>query len=428
MLDTDGEGATTGTLEGAPVSFWMALERGERLWLRLTSPDFDTVLRMVGGGPVSWFNDDAGDTGPDGTERALDSTLEVVAPRAGLYEVRVEGFRADATGDWLLRWRRDPPVQLNADGSLPAGVGYAGRHQRGRVLALLMGITAYETSTPLYGCADDAILLGSALTARALITDTDLRVVTDRDATADAFLEGARWLADQATPEDLVLVFFSGHGGTMNDDDPTTDVELNGVDETLVFFDRQLRDDEVVAALGSIQARTVLAIDACQAGGFARDWMQAPERIGLFSSDEDVLSDTAQPVGAGGYLSWALRRAVVGDADRRPLDNLLTAGELTDALVDAFAELHTMMNSDTDLSPVQRLVVERGSVGWSDPLWVYPLDASGQALTGWDVELRSPRPDGTPWEGEPHRIRGGNQPAAGTCTDGRCGNLVGKPR
>ena len=44
--------------------------------------------------------------------------------------------------------------------------------------------------------------------------------------------------------------------------------------------------------------------------GLAEDWVTAPNRIGLFSSDADVLSDTAEPHRAGGYLSWHRRRGV----------------------------------------------------------------------------------------------------------------------
>jgi hypothetical protein len=155
-------------------------------------------------------------------------------------------------------------------------------------------------------------------------------------------------------------------------DDATPD-ELDALDETIVLFDGPIRDDEVVAALARIRAGTViLALDSCHSGGFARDWVSQPGRVGLFSSDEDVLSDTAEPHRAGGYLSWHLRRGVLGEADARPRDGVLHAGELTDYLLDGFVADHRLMNPAGELDPAQRLVVTRGAVSWERVLWVYP--------------------------------------------------------
>ena len=132
-------------------------------------------------------------------------------------------------------------------------------------------------------------------------------------------------------------MFFSGHGNVRPapDGDRT---ELDGIDETIELADGALTDTEVAAALSGVRAGTViLALDSCHAGGFADDWVTGPGRIGLFSSDADVLSDTAEPRRAGGYLSWYLRRAVLGEADARPRDGVLQAGELTDYLYAGFA-------------------------------------------------------------------------------------------
>lgn len=114
--------------------------------------------------------------------------------------------------------------------------------------------------------------------------------------------------------------------------------------------------------------------------------------MGLFSSDEDVLSATAEPHRAGGYLSWHLRRGVLGEADARPRDGMLTAGELGDYLLDGYVADHRVMNPPEELDRAQRLVVRRGGVGWDHLLWAYPRSADLALPALPDLPLTSPPP------------------------------------
>ncbi len=359
--------------------YWMEMQAGESMLVRVTSAEFDTTLEVVSPEGLVWFNDDANDTGSDGTEQATDSTLDFVAPVSGWYQMTIQAYGGGPMGAWSLVRQVRPPVRLAAGQEIPAD-GYAGAHGRGRIRGLFIGITDYPDG-PLFGCADDAEYLMQSLDARGLIDPVDAIVLTNKDATRAAVEAAMTRLAQESGPEDLVMIFYSGHGGIQTDVTPEGDVELDGTDETLVLIDEQMTDDDFAVLLNEIDANTTLVgIDACQSGGFARDIMTRPGRMGLFSSDEDVLSDTAESLGAGGYLSWALREAVLRAADRRPGDGMLTAGELTDSLVEAFAEHHHTINPAVDISPMQRLVIDRGSMGWSDRLWIYPLNADGSAI------------------------------------------------
>ncbi|NIR99882.1 MAG: hypothetical protein GWN99_02225, partial [Gemmatimonadetes bacterium] len=61
-----------------------------------------------------------------------------------------------------------------------------------------------------------------------------------------------------------------------------------------------------------------VVLDACFSGGFAKDVISAPGRMGLFSSEEDVTSSVAAKFRAGGYLAVFLADAVgdgLADAD-----------------------------------------------------------------------------------------------------------------
>lgn len=380
QLGTHAEAGLPGT--------WLHFEgqAGSIVRLRVTSQAFDTIATLIGPGGQTWINDDANDLGPDGTERSLDSTVVAALPQSGVYQLVVTPYGGTGAGPFAVRSSVRPPVLLGENGHRPEGL--AGPEGGGRILGLYAGITDYATQGDLYGCADDARLLATAMREAHLQAESDQLVLPDGLATREAFLGGIQQIASQARPEDVVVVFFSGHGQQTPDAGDAD--ELDQLDETIVLHDGSLRDDEVVQALSGVRAGTViLAIDACHSGGFADDWVDAPGRVGLFSSDEDVLSDTAEPHQAGGYLSWHLRRGVLGEADRGPRDGVLHAGELTDYLNDGFVADHHLMNPTEEIDRAQRLVVRRGNVTWDRVLWVYPRNRDLSLPPLPDVPLTS---------------------------------------
>jgi hypothetical protein len=375
-LGARAEGALGGAISDPDLGAGAALmhfeaEGGAIVRVRVTSRDFDTIATVLGPNGQTWLNDDANDLGPEGTERALDSTLVIAIPESGTYQLAVTAYGGGgASGSFQVATTVRPPVVLHA-GELVPGGAFAGPDGGGRILGLYAGITEYVGHGRLYGCADDARLLGDAMRAAHLQRLDEQTVLTDAMATRAAFLDGIRRIAARAQPADVVIVFWSGHGNVQPAaNDPN---ELDGLDETIIMMDGPITDGEVVTALDAVRAGTViLALDACHAGGFADDFVRRPGRMGLFSSDEDVLSDTAEPRRAGGYLSWYLRQGVLGHADHKPRDGVLYAGELTDWIVDGFVEDHRLMNPEGRLDPSQRLDLRRGSVVWSTVLWVYP--------------------------------------------------------
>jgi len=372
-------------------------EGGSIVRVRVTSPNFDTIATVMGPTGELWINDDANDLGEDGTESALDSTVELAIPSTGEYQLVVSAYGMTGAGPFDVRTSVRPPVVLHGSETAPTGP-FAGPDGRGRILGLYAGITEYTSSNRLYGCADDARLLGDAMRGAHLQRVDEQTVLTDGAVTRAGFLDGLRNLGRTAQPDDVVIVFYSGHGNVQavptGARGPTAGGELDGLDETLVLIDGPVTDDEVVAAMEGIHAGTViLALDSCHAGGFAEDFVDRPGRVGIFSSDEDILSDTAEPRRAGGYLSWYLRRAVLGEADYKPRDGVLHAGELTDYLVDGFTTDHRLMNPEGDLDPSQRLDFRRGSVTWPTVLWVYPRgeDLAMPSLPALSLESASPR-------------------------------------
>ncbi len=373
---------------------WLHLEAEEGMLLRVrvTSDVIDPFVTVFAPTGRVFSNDDAYDTGASGDERRTDSTVQVAAPASGRYLVAIGAFDG-LPGRHRVTTRARPPVRVDDDDAPPES-GWAGPDASGRVHGLFVGIGAYP-SAPLYGTADDATFLAEAFRAARLMREEDGAVLRDAEATREAVLSGVAAIARRARPEDVVVIFYSGHGEARPVSE--NDHEIDGLDETLVLVDGELTDTELVHALDAIDAGTlVLAVDACLSGGFADDFMQRPGRIGLFSSDADVLSHTAESHRAGGYLSVFLRRSVLGGADTRPRDGFLQAGELTDALYESFVTDHRRINPTGDLAPLQRLVVDRGSVRWDTVLWAYPRDEDGSLPPVPDLALESAEPSDVP--------------------------------
>lgn len=74
--------------------FTLQLERGQRVQVVLTSPDFDAYLFVVGHGLELEDDDSAGGT---------NAMLSFVAPRTGDYVVVVNTYAAGETGSFILR-------------------------------------------------------------------------------------------------------------------------------------------------------------------------------------------------------------------------------------------------------------------------------------------------------------------------------------
>lgn len=318
---------------------------GQTVTVSMESLQFDTYLIVQGPNGYQQDNDDFGAT--------TNSQLEITFPADGTYTVLATSYAAGQTGEYLLRIREGSVARANA---------------RGRVHAVVVGLSEYPASSPLPYCADDAEKLAQSLRSTGLLTQ-ESRVLTDRNATRAAIQSAIADVARAATEEDVVIFFFSGHG----DQQPNA-AELNGFDETLEAWDGAILDDELARWLDPIRARlTVVALDSCFSGGFARDIVTRADRMGIFSSEEDVTSNVAMRFEAGGYLSLFLRDGLAGAADTDPADGVITVGELTQYLRRQWAQ--NMMSESVFTGDYettwQNLVIDRGAVKVSDVVVYY---------------------------------------------------------
>jgi len=103
--------------------------------------------------------------------------------------------------------------------------------------------------------------------------------------------------------DDLALVYFSGHGGYMVDDDGD---EADGFDEYLVFGDREVLDDEVAEWMAPLTpGELVVIVDSCFSGGMVKgspDLVKSGSTGGGVAKDDGFVADLMRPLTKGGDI------------------------------------------------------------------------------------------------------------------------------
>lgn len=324
----------------------LTAQRGERIRIDLSSPEFDTVLTLQSPDGTMLSNDDHGE------ETGTNSRLETVLVEAGDYVIGVTSFGDGESGKYRLSLAQQPGDPRHAN--LRGGA---------RVLAVAVGVSDYERMSDLANTDDDATQLLGSLRQAGVLHPASV-ALTNADATKERVTAALRRAAQQAGPDDIVMFFYSGHGDQV--DVERSARELDGRAETIELYDEAMQDDELERLLANTNSRMVLvALDSCFSGGF-RNVVNRPNVLGLFSSEEDLTSLVAERLEAGGYLSYYLRTALSGDADNDG-DRVITSGELTTYLRRRFRlEGDIPAATREDQANYQYLVVERGGIHIDD--------------------------------------------------------------
>ena len=154
-----------------------------------------------------------------------------------------------------------------------AGLGPADAGQK----ALLIGAGEYPylpKKWQLAGPRNDVRLMNDFLVQEWGFSESDLRVILDKAATKQGMLDALGvWLPEATRPGDRVVIYYSGHGSRVPDEN---DDERDGMDETFVPTDfgrngkraeDMLLDDELANMLNRLSDRHVLLIaDSCYSG------------------------------------------------------------------------------------------------------------------------------------------------------------------
>lgn len=320
--------------------------RGQRITIDAISDDFDSYLILRGPGGQQVDNDD----GPNG----LNAQISEVLQEDGEYTVQVTSYAAGETGRYSVSLSQGQESERQ-------------RHvQAGqRVFAVMVGVADYQGNhNDLPYTDEDAIKLEEELRRNGVLNPASV-VLTNAQATRRSVMNAFDRVASQAGPEDVFLFFFSGHGVQHPSDAAH---ELDGQSEHLVLYDGEISDQELAGMFNRLNTRlSLVVIDACFSGGFARDVVNRPGVMGVFSSEEDLTSSVAGKFQAGGYLSHFLREGIGGAADENG-DRLVTAGELSTYLREQFrTEVHGVQATTSDgQRNYQNLVIDRGGVQVDD--------------------------------------------------------------
>ena len=135
--------------------------------------------------------------------------------------------------------------------------------------ALLVGLksvdpTAYggwDGTNGCWGCELDVDNMERLLTPLGY----QIKTLKTAEATRDNILSSLYRAAENASSDDIFVFYFSGHGGQQPN---IVGDELDGKDETLVAYDREVIDDKIHEALLKFRAgvRLIMISDSCNSG------------------------------------------------------------------------------------------------------------------------------------------------------------------
>ena len=220
----------------------------------------------------------------------------------------------------------------------------------GTLYVLAVGIDRYtRPDIPrLRSAAADATALAAALHTQgggkpyATVKTTTL---TDAQATVSNLLFALRQLKDSATENDVVVVFFAGHGIMWQNNFYLASCDQNRTNIPGTALDWQ----QVVATLRDVRAKRVLVLaDTCHAGGIvgdrpadndelARKLNKNAHRLVFTAATRDEVSFERAEWGHGAFTK-ALLEALAGKADANT-DGHVTFQELRDYVPTRVAEL-----------------------------------------------------------------------------------------
>lgn len=152
---------------------------------------------------------------------------------------------------------------------------------KSRKLALLLGIDRYRylPFRNLRGCSNDVAIMEKLLRERFDFPAESIIKILNEDATRENILGAMRRLAVGVESDDIVVLFYAGHGSRMRDREGNKPTNM---DETLVPYDSgrgrnpnlDITDDELQVWLRSLTEKTpytTLVFDCCHSGSMTRD-------------------------------------------------------------------------------------------------------------------------------------------------------------
>jgi len=143
----------------------------------------------------------------------------------------------------------------------------------GRTKALYIGINYVGQQGELRGCHNDVIMMKRYIESQGFDPNNCMVLMDDgrnQAPTHANIMKGFDWLVEGAQPGDSLFMHYSGHGGSVRDQDGD---EADGMDETMIPVDYQragqIRDDEIFKELVTPVPHGVtmtVVMDCCHSG------------------------------------------------------------------------------------------------------------------------------------------------------------------
>jgi hypothetical protein len=179
--------------------------------------------------------------------------------------------------------------------------------------ALVIGVANYPKVSKLpITVLNDARDLFNVLLAQGYCAypAANVELLLDEHATADRIRQGLAWLAETAGADDTALIFFSGHGGRI-EDGPDAGAYLIPFDcDPMHLKETAISGPELTTHFSRIRARRlVILLDACHAAGVGELKVIAPLMGMKAGFEKETYAALAQ--GAGRVIMASSRASEV---------------------------------------------------------------------------------------------------------------------
>ncbi|MCI0458099.1 MAG: caspase family protein [Gemmataceae bacterium] len=236
--------------------------------------------------------------------------------------------------------------------------------------------------------AKDALDVASLFRSQQgrLFANVEALTLTNAQATRPNILKGLAWLAQKARPDDYVMVFLSGHGGT----DQLGNYTYFTHDAHPLLASTHLPGKLVQEALGKMPGKRFLVLDTCHAAGAVGAGEKAlPQGSGFVTFASCLASEQSGEAAGNGFFTRAFLEGLRGQADTNR-DGTVTLAEL-DAYV---AERVQVLTRGQQQTTVQRPASIQSRL---------PLAVVGGQFAQGPAELPAPLPppNTTPISGPP---------------------------
>ncbi len=203
----------------------------------------------------------------------MKKALFVVIVFAVIFLVAV--FAPAANGSWTLNLSHRNPMKFDETKFYMESDASSVKPLAGNKWAVIIGIADYQgRGSDLWHPDEDAKEMYTELTIQQGYPKANVKLLTNRGATAAAIVNAINWLIANEKAGDEVVFFYCGHGFNMLDSKGwDADVESDGYDEGIVTYDFYgITDGWFKNKFAAIEStKFALMFGSCYSGGMFDD-------------------------------------------------------------------------------------------------------------------------------------------------------------